>query len=101
VYGTVRDDAIERLVLRGHGDPSLEEHGLWRLAHALKSRGVRRVDSLLVDQSFFDDQFVPPAFDQQPDEWSAFRAPISAIALARNTVTLNVIPRRANTEARV
>jgi len=49
-------------VLRGHGDPSLTEAGLWRLANALESLGIREVEQLIVDQSRFDNQFVPPAF---------------------------------------
>jgi D-alanyl-D-alanine carboxypeptidase/D-alanyl-D-alanine-endopeptidase (penicillin-binding protein 4) len=55
----------------------------------------------LVDQSRFDEQFVPPAFDQQPTEWSTFRAPVSAIALERNSVTLNVLPQQPGQPARV
>ena len=92
VYGKVNGDRVEQLVLRGHGDPSLREADLWRLANAVGERGIKHVGQVLVDQSRFDDQFVPPAFDQQPNEWAAFRAPVSAIALERNTLTLNVLP---------
>jgi serine-type D-Ala-D-Ala carboxypeptidase/endopeptidase (penicillin-binding protein 4) len=47
---------------------------------------------ILVDQRFFDEQTTPPAFDQQPNEWATFRAPVSAVALNENTVTLTVRP---------
>jgi serine-type D-Ala-D-Ala carboxypeptidase/endopeptidase (penicillin-binding protein 4) len=92
LYGKLAGDAVPVLVLRGNGDPSLETDELWELGAALRQLGVRRVDSLLVDQSQFDDAFVPPAFADQPNEWAPFRAPVSAVALERNAVTLNVLP---------
>jgi serine-type D-Ala-D-Ala carboxypeptidase/endopeptidase (penicillin-binding protein 4) len=99
LYGS---PAVEmaQAVLRGNGDPSLGEEGLWRLASTLGALGVKKVNRLLVDQSRFDEQFVPPAFEQQPNEWATFRAPVSAISLDRNTVTLNVAPEKAGAPAR-
>lgn len=101
LYGTEEGTTIPRLVLRGHGDPSFASEDLWRLARALHSRGTSRVGEILVDQSRFDDQFVPPGFEQQPAEWASFRAPVSAIALERNAVTLNVLARKSGEDARV
>jgi D-alanyl-D-alanine carboxypeptidase/D-alanyl-D-alanine-endopeptidase (penicillin-binding protein 4) len=59
------------------------------------------VGTLFVDQSAFDDQFVPPGFEQQPHEWAAFRAPVSAVALDRNTVLVSIEPTKSGTPARV
>jgi D-alanyl-D-alanine carboxypeptidase/D-alanyl-D-alanine-endopeptidase (penicillin-binding protein 4) len=101
LYGDVHDDQVAQLGLKGTGDPSLGEAQLWRLANALAARGVKRVGEIVVDQSHFDEQFVPPAFEQQPNEWAPFRAPVSAIALDRNTLTLNVMPTEAKSNARV
>jgi serine-type D-Ala-D-Ala carboxypeptidase/endopeptidase (penicillin-binding protein 4) len=93
LYGKAKGGRSGSLVLRGSGDPSLATADLWELARELKDAGVKRVDGdILVDQRFFDDQFVPPAFDQQPNEWAAFRAPVSAVAVNGNTVTLTVRP---------
>ena len=102
IYGRIRDGVLERPVLRGHGDPSLGLADLYRLARAVSKLGVTRVDGgLRVDQSWFDSVHVPPAFDQQPNEWAAFRAPVSAVALERNAVTLNVVARSAGKPARI
>jgi D-alanyl-D-alanine carboxypeptidase/D-alanyl-D-alanine-endopeptidase (penicillin-binding protein 4) len=92
--GNVRGGAVTGpLVLRGHGDPSLSTDDLWSLVQELREQGVKRVDGdILVDQRFFDEQTTPPAFDQQPNEWASFRAPVSALALNENTVTLSVRP---------
>ncbi len=101
LLGHIEDHRIAPLVLRGDGDPSLETEDLWELASALRQLGVRKVDGILVDQSRFDDDYVPPAFASQPNEWAPFRAPVSAVSLERNSVTLNVVPGKAGSAATV
>ena len=102
LYGTRKGSDVGDLVLRGYGDPSLTTKDLWELTRGLHREGVRKVTGdILVDQSYFDDAYVPPGFEQQPNEWAYFRAPVSAVALERNTVTLNVKPTRAGERALV
>lgn len=88
------------LVLRGGGDPALSSAEIFRLAQSAHAQGLRRVLRLEVDQSLFETPFVPPAFEQQPREWAAFRAPISAAAIESNTVTLNIAPTEPGQPAR-
>lgn len=91
--GSVKNNASAGLVLRGHGDPSLRSRDLWQMVAELKAHGVRRIDGdIVVEQKFYDEQTTPPAFEQQPNEWAAFRAPVSAVALNENTVTLAIRP---------
>ena len=93
VEGRLKGGVARSLVLRGTGDPSLTEADIGALASELKAAGLTRVDGeVLVDQGFFDDLFVPPAFEQQPGEWAWFRAPVSAVAVDGNTVSLRVRP---------
>jgi D-alanyl-D-alanine carboxypeptidase/D-alanyl-D-alanine-endopeptidase (penicillin-binding protein 4) len=102
LYGEVKGTSATKLVLRGQGDPSLETRDLWDLVQGLKEQGVRRVEGdILVDQHFFDETYVPPAFEQQPNEWASFRAPVSALALNGNTVTMTVRPTAADSPASV
>lgn len=98
--GTIKSGGVSGLTLRGHGDPSLRTHHLWAMVQELKAHGVRRVDGdLFVEQKFFDEMTTPPAFEQQPNEWAAFRAPVSAVALNGNTITLAVRPTSAGNPA--
>lgn len=100
VHGRLNGSNVENLVLRGSGDPSLQTDDLLLLARDLYSRGVRRIDGdILLDQRFFDDQTTPPAFEQQPHEWASFRAPVSAIAVNENTLTLTARPGNAGGNA--
>src|SRR4051812_15552630 len=93
LYGEQKGTSVAKLVLRGQGDPSLSTADLWDLVRDLRESGVRRIEGeILVDQHFFDENPVPPAFEQQPNEWAYFRAPVSAVALNENTVTMTVRP---------
>src|SRR5262245_34930470 len=102
VYGTIKDGVMPRLVLRSNGDPSLKARDLAALAQRLKDKGLTRVSGdIFVDQSAFDDKFVPPAYEQQPNEWAAFRAPVSAVSVDRNAIVIRVAPDVAAKRARV
>ncbi len=92
--GTMKGGEITgALVIRGYGDPTLRTADFLEMARDLHQRGVRRVvGDILVDQRFFDGEHTPPAFEQQPNEWAYFRAPVSALAVNENTVTLHVRP---------
>lgn len=92
VEGVLRGGRVDRLVLRASGDPSLGYRGLFALAQALRLRGVDYVEQIVVDESYFDVQTLPPAFDQQPNEPAAFRAAISAFSVDRNSYTVHVGP---------
>ena len=99
--GARSGESVPKLVLRGSGDPSLSTEDLRELAKGLSQTGVKRVGDVLLDQSFFDSHYVPPAFEQQPEEWAAFRAPVSAVSLNRNVTTLNVAPTELGSAAHV
>jgi D-alanyl-D-alanine carboxypeptidase/D-alanyl-D-alanine-endopeptidase (penicillin-binding protein 4) len=101
LFGRVEGGRVAPLVLRGDGDPSLRTQDLWQLASALRQLGVRTVDGILVDQSRFDGDYVPPGFASQPNEWAPFRAPVSAVSLERNAVTMNVVPGKPGSQATV
>ncbi|HEY8432731.1 MAG TPA: D-alanyl-D-alanine carboxypeptidase/D-alanyl-D-alanine-endopeptidase [Sandaracinaceae bacterium] len=93
VYGRIEGDAVTGgLALRGFGDPTLTHGDLMALAREVADQGVRRIDRVIVDATYFDDQVLPPAFEQQPHEVAAFRAPISAVAVDRNAYVLRVLP---------
>jgi D-alanyl-D-alanine carboxypeptidase/D-alanyl-D-alanine-endopeptidase (penicillin-binding protein 4) len=101
LYGRIESEAVDELVLRGDGDPSLRTQDLWAMAGELRAAGVRRVRAIVIDQSAFDDRYVPPAFEQQPGEWAPFRAPVAAVSLNENTVLFTVRPAQEGKDALV
>ena len=94
VYGRLEAGTVAGSVyLRGFGDPVLDMSDLVALALELRQAGVRRVDGgVVVDGGFFDDEVLPPAFDQQPEEDAPFRAPVAAVSVNRNAVAIRVSP---------
>jgi serine-type D-Ala-D-Ala carboxypeptidase/endopeptidase (penicillin-binding protein 4) len=93
------DGTLETLYLRGRGDPTLDYAALRSLARDLADRGVKRIaKELVIDASFFDGDVEPPHFLEQPKERAAFRAPVSALSLNRNSVTVIVTAAPSGTE---
>jgi serine-type D-Ala-D-Ala carboxypeptidase/endopeptidase (penicillin-binding protein 4) len=80
------------LHIRGFAEPMLTRADLVMLAQEVEAQGVRSVERVVVDATYFDDRVLPPAFEQQPNEVAAFRAPISAVAVDRNAYVLRVMP---------
>ncbi|WP_437645701.1 D-alanyl-D-alanine carboxypeptidase/D-alanyl-D-alanine endopeptidase [Sorangium sp. So ce362] len=101
LYGEASNGSVAELVLRGAGDPSLRTRDLWEMARDLRAAGIRKVTAIAIDQGYFDARFVPPAFEQQPDEWAAFRAPVAAASLNANALRFTVRPSRAGQAASV
>jgi len=92
VEGKIENGRVAQLVVRASGDPGLGYGGLVALAEAVHLRGVDTVDRILIDASYFDEQILPPAFEQQPKEAAAFRAAISAFAVNRNSYVVHLGP---------
>ena len=100
LHGRQQGDSLDQLVLRSDGDPELGSGDLLALVERLWARGVRRVQGdVLVDQSAFDSGWDPPAYEQRPNDAAAYRAPVSAVAVDGNTVTLHVQPTATGSHA--
>lgn len=92
IEGRLENGRVATLVIRPSGDPSLGYAALVAMAEGLRLRGVDEVDRVLIDDSYFDGQVLPPAFEQQPKETAAFRAAISAFAVNRNSYVVHIGP---------
>ncbi|HEY6180025.1 MAG TPA: D-alanyl-D-alanine carboxypeptidase/D-alanyl-D-alanine-endopeptidase, partial [Kofleriaceae bacterium] len=94
VYGAEPDDkgaVTGDLFVRGHGDPMMSPADLDALAADVAARGVRTVDRLVIDGSYFDDAVDPPHFADQPGETAYFRAPVASFGVARSAVDVIVV----------
>jgi D-alanyl-D-alanine carboxypeptidase/D-alanyl-D-alanine-endopeptidase (penicillin-binding protein 4) len=94
VYGAEPDDkgaVAGALYVKGRGDPVLGVADLRTLAADLAARGVRSVDGVVIDGSYFDDVVEPPRFDDQPGETAYFRAPVASFGVARSSVSVVVV----------
>jgi D-alanyl-D-alanine carboxypeptidase/D-alanyl-D-alanine-endopeptidase (penicillin-binding protein 4) len=70
------------LVLQGHGDPTLTQAGLVRLARQVRAAGIRRVAGAVVgDESYFDSRRTAPGW--KPSFYINESAPLSALTVDR------------------
>ncbi len=93
LYGRMEGDAVvSGLHFKSYGDPTLQSADLVGLAEQLVARGVKSVDEIIVDGTYFDDQILPPGFDAQPNEISPFRAAVAAVSVNASAYTLRVAP---------
>lgn len=90
--GALERGKVETLVVRPGGDPTLSYASLVSFAETVRLRGVQTVDRIVIDEGYFDDQILPPAFDQQPGEAASFRAAISALSIQRNSYLVYIKP---------
>ena len=97
LLGTLDGTAVDgNLYLRGRGDPTLRTEDILALAVELRRRGVRVVrGDLVVDATYFDEEFEPPAYDQQPNERSYFRAVVGGVNVNRNVASIYIRPAAA------
>lgn len=107
--GPVEDGVLRGdLLLYGTGDPAMSGRllpgstsALRALADTLASRGVREVTGDLVgDGSYFDNQWIGEGW-KEADRMSWYAAPVGALGVAENLVTLRVVPGAVGGPARV
>ncbi len=89
-----RSGAISgNLYIRGRGNALFDDADMARLVRRLKAQGVTRINGqIIVDNSYFDEDNLPPHFNEQPTEHAAFRAPIAATSFNFNAFAIHVRP---------
>ena len=96
LYGRQKcDSVVGGLFMKGFGDPTLTSAEIIAMAQDLVRRGVKKVDEVVVDGSYFDGNILPPAFEQQPKEVAPFRAAVGAVSVNASAYRLRVRPGRA------
>ncbi|MEM6295210.1 MAG: D-alanyl-D-alanine carboxypeptidase/D-alanyl-D-alanine-endopeptidase [Myxococcota bacterium] len=77
---------------KGSGDPNLVTEDLLVLAAELRARGIRKITGgVVVDASAFDQDELPPGFDQK-NELASYRAPSGAASVNFNTFVVRAAP---------
>lgn len=79
------------LYVRGKGDPSLTTERLFAIVGDLVHTGLREVQDIVVDDSWFDAERTPPGYDQE-DSDRAYMAPTGALSLNWNAVGVYLRP---------
>lgn len=98
--GDVRDGVLQGdVILYGTGDPAISSRMLSRallplqaLADSLKMLGIRQINGDVVgDGSYFDDRWIAEGWKEEY-RLDSYSAPIGALSLAENIVSIRVQP---------
>ncbi|MBD2417005.1 D-alanyl-D-alanine carboxypeptidase/D-alanyl-D-alanine-endopeptidase [Anabaena cylindrica FACHB-243] len=82
-------DGVLRVV--GRGDPSLKNTQLTMLAKQLYQQGIREVNQLIADDSYFQGELVHPSW-QWEDVQAYYGAPVNSLILNENASVLTLLP---------
>ncbi len=75
-----KDGKAKVLYVRGRGDPSINTDRLYGIVSELMHAGLKDVQEIVVDDSWFDAERLPPGFDQEYGD-KAYLAPTGALSL--------------------
>ncbi len=82
-------DGVLRVV--GRGDPSLKDAQLTILAKQLSQKGIRQVEQLIADDSYFQGEVVDSTWEWE-DVQADYGAPVSSLILNENATVLTSSP---------
>lgn len=81
------DGKIKTLYVRGKGDPSMTTERLYGVVSELYHAGLREVQDIIIDDSWFDSERTPPGYDQEESD-RAYMAPTGAVSLNWNATAI-------------
>lgn len=89
------------LYLKSDGDPFLHHQNVVSWALDIKRQGIDTIaGDLVIDDTRFAGTYIPPGFDQKAED-AAFRAPVGAVSVSYNAVTVEVHPGKEGAPAEV
>lgn len=79
--------------LVGRGDPSFNNAQLTALAQKLQQRGIRSINKLIVDNSYFQGEYIDSSW-QWEDIQADYGAPVNSLIVNENTGILTLDPNK-------
>ncbi|NET70726.1 MAG: D-alanyl-D-alanine carboxypeptidase/D-alanyl-D-alanine-endopeptidase [Sphaerospermopsis sp. SIO1G2] len=77
----------------GRGDPSLKSEQLEILSRQLYQQGIREIDQLLADDSYFQGEVIIPSW-QWEDVQFYYGAPVNSLIVNENAAVINFVPQK-------
>ena len=93
VYSVGNLPTLTSLRLKGQGDPTITTLSLKNIVHQLQAQGVKRIENLIIDDSYFDSPTINPTWEWL-DVHSYFATAVNSTILNQNTVTLTLFPQQ-------
>ena len=84
---------LTSLRLKGQGDPTITTKSLKQIVHKLQALGVKHIEKLIIDDSYFDAPAINPTWEWL-DVHSYFATAVNSTILNENAVTLTILPQQ-------
>jgi len=84
---------LTSLRLKGQGDPTISTKSLKTIVHQLQALGVKRIENLVIDDSYFESPAINPTWEWL-DVHSYFATAVNSTILNQNSVTLTLLPQQ-------
>lgn len=91
LYSVGTPPNLTSLRLKGQGDPTITTKTLKTIVHQLQELGVKRIENLIIDDSYFPEPQINPTWEWL-DVHSYFATAVNSTILNQNTVTLTLLP---------
>ncbi|MDX2229193.1 MAG: D-alanyl-D-alanine carboxypeptidase/D-alanyl-D-alanine-endopeptidase [Leptolyngbyaceae cyanobacterium bins.349] len=88
------------LRITGQGDPSLRTSHMAVLAQRLNQRGIRQVNLLIGDDTYFSGAAINPNWDAD-DTLAGYGAPVNSLMINQNGIGVTLFPQRVGQPLRV
>lgn len=99
-YGEGAAPNLQRLVVVGRGDPGVNQAQLDAVARQLAQQGIRQIDTLVGDDSYFRGDLFNPTWEWE-DTQAGYGAPINSLIVNENAFGLTLTPQGVGQPLRV
>jgi serine-type D-Ala-D-Ala carboxypeptidase/endopeptidase (penicillin-binding protein 4) len=93
IYSQGNPPVLNSLLIKGQGDPTISTQSLKNIVHQLQAKGVRKIENLIIDDSYFAPPTINPTWEWA-DVHSYFATAVNSTILNQNTVTLTLLPQQ-------
>lgn len=100
VTGKPNGSILDTLRIIGQGDPSLRTTHMAVLAQKLSQQGIRQVNLLIGDDTYFRGNAINPNWDAD-DTLTGYGAPVNSLMLNQNGIGVTLFPQRVGQPLRV
>ena len=91
---------LQQLKIIGKGDPSLTSHHLEQLGIQLREKGVRTIETLILETGYFNTPAINSTWEWE-DVYAAYGTAVNSLILDENAVTLTLRPQRIGKPVKV
>ncbi len=93
IYRVGKPPSLDSLIISGRGDPTLSTKSLNDIVRKLQLLGIKSIDKLIIDDSYFDNFLINPSWEWS-DIYSYYATAVNSLILNENSVTLTVLPQK-------